>query len=258
MRDFRILWIVGRPRVGSTWVYNVARRILARSGLEPMPEHVVHRMDDLQKEANAALAGSDTPQRWVLKAHEPIIPTLPESLYVLPDRDPRDALVSLMRFNRMAFADALAFHDMANAITDGFRANVPHGRLLEIVYRDIADRAEAVVARIAAFMGIEIASPDAAEIAGLFERDRVGETIRRAETAGAALLRGGQVDGLELVGNFDRTPRVLDLATGFQAGHLSDYRDGDWRQLLTREQLVAVDARFGPWLAKRGYEPTLK
>lgn len=256
MRDFRILWIVGRPRVGSTWIYNVARQILARVGIESMPARLVHRMDDLLREANAALAEPEARRRWVLKAHEPIDPALPESLYVLPDRDPRDALVSLMRFAHVPFDHALAMQHGHNEISDRFRTQVTRGRLLEIAYRDIVDRPQAGVARLAGFMGIEIAAPAAAEIARLFERDRVGETVRRTEMAGAALLRGGRVDGLELVGNLDGTPRVLDLATGFQAGHVSGYSDGDWRHSLTAGQIEAVEARLGPWLARHGYEPT--
>lgn len=257
MRDFRILWIVGRPRVGSTWIYNVARQILARAGIEPMPVRVVYRVDDLLREANAALAGPDARQRWVLKVHEPIDPALPDSLYVLPDRDPRDALVSLMRFVRAPFDQALAIQHSHNEISDRFRTHVPHGRLLEIAYRDIVGRPEASVARLAGFMEIEIAAPAAAEIAGLFERDRVGQAVRQTEIAGEALLRGGRVDGLELVGNLDGTPRVFDLATGFHAGHVSGYSDGDWRHSLTPGQIEAVDAKLGPWLARHGYAPTL-
>jgi hypothetical protein len=45
----------------------------------------------------------------------------------------------------------------------------------------------------------------------------------------------------------------MDRSTGFQSGHVSDYRDGDWRRHLSREQILAMDAAFGDWIARHGY-----
>ena len=36
--------------------------------------------------------------------------------------------------------------------------------------------------------------------------------------------------------------RAYDHETGFQTGHVSDYRDGDWQQILTDEQKARLDA----------------
>ena len=59
--------------------------------------------------------------------------------------------------------------------------------------------------------------------------------------AGTVLLPGGA------------QARALDVATGFQSGHVSDYRDGDWQTLLTAEQKALVDERLGAWLDRYGY-----
>jgi hypothetical protein len=47
--------------------------------------------------------------------------------------------------------------------------------------------------------------------------------------------------------------RAFDSDTRFQSRHVSPYKDGDWRHLLTKGQKARVKASLGPWLKTNGY-----
>jgi hypothetical protein len=39
--------------------------------------------------------------------------------------------------------------------------------------------------------------------------------------------------------------RAFDTATGFQSGHVSNYREGDWKRILTEEQKSRIEVLVG-------------
>jgi hypothetical protein len=56
----------------------------------------------------------------------------------------------------------------------------------------------------------------------------------------------------------DGTTRIWDPITGFQSGHVSDYRPGDWRLLLTGDEKKRLDQTIGDWLTCHGYDRRLE
>ena len=240
MRDFRICWIVSRPRVGSMWTYNVARALIADAGLRPLPAEALHVKDEVFAEGSAALADGEPSHRRVLKTHVGIDAMTPHSLFLVPDRDPRDALVSLMRFTGMDFGEALAAQEIFAELLDRYATQMPPGRMLRLAYRTINERPAEAVAQIAGFLDHRLAPRRDRQIADSLAKERVPEIVSRATMTKLVAVPG-------------QPPRTYDLATGFQTGHVSQYRDGDWRHVLTSEQIAAVEGRLGPWLRANGY-----
>jgi hypothetical protein len=85
-------------------------------------------------------------------------------------------------------------------------------------------------------------------------RDRLAGLEAAAAARRAA---GAPADIGRQVGNPNGGTRLFDPLTGFQGGHVSDYRDGDWRRLLPADALRVIDVELGRWLARHGYPPTL-
>jgi hypothetical protein len=52
----------------------------------------------------------------------------------------------------------------------------------------------------------------------------------------------------------DGSVRVLDRATGFQTGHVSFRKDGQWRQELSEDQKQHLMNETADWLEKYGFK----
>ncbi len=249
MRPCKIVWIASMPRVGSMWSYNVCRALVAEAGFRVEPAEALRTNEEALEAARRGLRSADPAVRTVVKTHLLVDPTTRASLFVVPLRDPRDALVSAQRFLHLPDFDAALSYTTDSLRTVEHYENPAFGdRILHLDYRQIVDAPDAAIRAMAAHLGIAAGQEAVEALAARFARARVGETLGRlAEDSARALMTF----------NPDGSPRLFDRETGFQTGHVSDYREGGWRELLTTAQLVAIDRTLGPWLARRGYPRTL-
>jgi hypothetical protein len=172
-------------------------------------------------------------------------------------RDPRDAVVSFMRFTRYGFEQALAESTIWTMLCDHYRAFPPDLSLC-LDYGKIVTEPMDVASGISMFLGLDLAPNNIARIVEEFERENVR---RRIETMRSDFEQRRAAGDLDIAGaqipNADGTVRIWDPQTGFQSDHVSDYRAGDWRILLTDQQKERLDQTIGDWLARHGYDRRL-
>jgi hypothetical protein len=251
--DIRAIWIASVPRTGSMWTFNVVRDLVRSTGSAVQPELVPH--DDVEMEAigRAGIAADDGV--YVLKVHAHIPADLPHSLYVVTHRDLRDSLVSFMRFAHQDFEAGL--HFVASAIrSEQHFSTFPAERRLDLDYAAIIGAPAEVVAALAARLAIP-APPDlVAEIVARYSKARVRDRMVSREQALRDRIAAHQpVDRRDFIAQQDHSLRAFDTATGFQSGHVSDYRDGDWRKILTADQQARLEtliAEGEAWRARQG------
>lgn len=239
-------------RSGSMWSFNVTRELFRAAGYRVLPERVPRRKD---KDAvtEQALSDNDVDAIWVLKTHEIVQRDLPQCRFICTHRDLRDALVSFKNFMQCSFDNAVQAMISAARVSDCYR-ELGGDRVLHLDYTDIIRHPDEIVRRIGAFCSIDPGNAARADIVTRFSKANVRRLIAETETDIVARLRANSdVDNDEIVSLVNGRTRVMDLATGFQGGHVTDYRDGDWRQILTAEQRRLVQATFGDWLARNGY-----
>lgn len=251
--DIRAIWIASVPRTGSMWTFNVARDLVRAAGTTPKPELVPQ--DDAEMEAigRAGIEAGDGV--YVLKVHTHIEADLPHSFYVVTHRDLRDSVVSFMRFTHGDFDAGLRF--AAGAIrSEQHFSTFPADRTLHLDYAEITGEPGIVVAKLGARLGIPTPAPLVAEIVARYAKDKVRERLVAREQALREKIAARQpVDRRDFIAQGDRSLRAFDTATGFQSGHVSDYREGDWRKILTPAQqgaLAALIAEGEAWRAKQG------
>lgn len=253
MDDHKIVWIASMPRSGSMWVFNLTRAMLEASGRSIRPTRISQRDRDMFGDADRALEDSDPNTVWVLKVHSTIARNAPKSRFIYSFRDPRDALISFMRFMDFDFDTAVRHIPTWIGITDHF-ANFPDSVCCSIDYADIVDDPIRVASVIARFLGLSVSAATLDTLVKRFSRENVQTLISRTEaelrrraSAGETLARDDVVlkDG--------KVVRVFDTSTGFQTGHITGYRDGDWRSILDDEQKRHLETEFGAWLRRRGY-----
>ncbi len=241
MREAKIVWVAGMPRCGSMWTYNVARALVASAGLEVLPAQVPKLEAEVHAEAQRAIADPDPHRIRVLKTHHAIPFGAKRSLVILPLRDPRDVVVSLMRFMRMPLAHAAPRVDAWAALLDHYRRALAPSQVLWLRYADIALRPANVVDEIATFLQVACA-PEARDqlVAGL-TKAAVRERLDRLAASGA---------GADGVLNPDGSIRLFDPESGFQTGHVSDYSDGDWHRVLPAAEAALIAERYTDFLRR--------
>lgn len=236
------------------WTFNVVRELARRAGRTVLPEQVFTEdaawIDFANREAGRL---GDPTVMFVLKTHRLLQGLHPDSLVITNIRDIRDSVMSFMRFMRTDFESAL-HAARSQAATADYYVDWPEDRRMVIRYDEITGRASGLVARIADRLGLESRRASAPEIAAKFSREAVRamteERDRRQRETGSS---PDAAPGEFLVARPDGRLSTIDLATGFQSDHVSGYEDGDWRRLLSDQQIDRLQQTFGPWLAKHGY-----
>ncbi len=253
MAETKLVWIASMPRSGSMWAFNVARALLQEAGREVHPAQVPKDDAQMVRCAREGLADPDPRRTWVLKVHDRIPPDFERSRFVVTRRDLRDALVSYMRFLRCDFPRAFEMIAAAPAFYDTYdRAGSE--RVLLLDYGQIVDAPAAAAGRIAEFLELTVEVAARERIAERFSKANVQRLVQDTEQALERRHRAGQeISRDEIVFAVDGSVRAFDRSTGFQSGHVSDYRDGDWRHLLSPDQQSLIHDSFGDWLRARGY-----
>jgi hypothetical protein len=238
--DIRAIWIASAPRTGSMWTFNVVRDLVRLTGRPVLPEIVPHDDAEMEQLGHAGIAANDG--TYVLKVHTRLPVNLPHSFYVVTHRQIRDSIVSFMRFTHADFEAGLRFAAGAIRLEQHF-AGFPTGRALQIAYRDIVGQPEAVVRALAKALAVELGDGDAEGIVARYAKDKVqARLVAREQELRQQIGAGQAVDVRAFVPMGDASLRAFDMTTGFQSGHVSAYREGDWRTILTREQQAAIAA----------------
>ena len=102
-------WVTTVPRTGSMWTFNVVRGLAQMAGRQVHPETVPiddHSMFEIYHRATATDHVSQS--IYTYKVHGKLGYVLPESKYLTTIRDPREIIVSFMRFMKVDFENAFA------------------------------------------------------------------------------------------------------------------------------------------------------
>ena len=253
MAETKLVWITSMPRSGSMWAFNVARALLQAAGREVHPAQVPKDDSQMMRCAREGLADADPRRIWVLKVHDRIPPDFERSRFVVTRRDLRDALVSYMRFLRCDFPRAFEMIAAAPEFYDTYDRAGPE-RVLQLDYGQIVGAPAAAAARIADFLAPSVEESARDRIVERFSKANVQRLVRSTEQSLEHRHRAGEeISRDEIVLAVDGSVRAFDRATGFQSGHVSDYRDGDWRHLLSPAQQSLIHDSFGDWLRAHGY-----
>ena len=255
---YKIVWIASMPRSGSMWAFNIARRLLREAGFTVFPRIVPKSDAEMVAEARKGLRDSAPEHVWCLKVHSGLRNASPSNRFISTFRDPRDALVSFMRFMRIDFEHGLAACVTWTQLCDHYRAFPPEPSL-QLDYDSIATEPMQAARRIAAFLGLNLPAHKIAAAVAEFERDKVR---RHIDALVEDVVRGHVPDDIDitdaLIVNTDGSMRFCDPLTGFQSQHVSDYRDGDWRIMLSPDEKARLDQAIGDWLTRQGFDRRLE
>jgi hypothetical protein len=250
----KIIWVAGMPRSGSMWTYNVLRNALDVSGYNVLPKIIPKSNEEQNYIAKyEALPDVNPKNIYVIKTHMYLNPNIPKSFVITTIRDVRDALISWMNFMNSDFETALTAAEGMTRNSDHY-LEFPDKNYFRIRYENIKSHPEATIKEICQKLTLDISDDVINDIVRNFDKNNVAKLIKNREKYFNKVNKKGKVpDGVESVAGLNNSVRVYDKGTGFQSGHVSNYQDGEWRTILSPDQIEAMHDRLSPWLKANGY-----
>lgn len=251
---FKVICVAGMVRSGSMWTFNVVRELARRSGYRVLPEEVKLAEKEWFEYTDRELTNNPDPKAvFVLKTHLRMRTCPPDCLIISNIRDVRDVLMSYQRFMHVDFDQALEDAKEAAATSDHYAA-FPEEQRMCLRYDRITEAPDETIGAIAARMGLMVDDSTVSEIAAMFGKERVRSlTEERDQRCRATIATGREPAGEVLLARADGDYATIDLSTGFQSNHVSDYREGDWRQLVSDDQTMILNQTFGDWLKRHQF-----
>lgn len=236
-----IHWCLGMYASASTWLFNVARAIAATAeGPQGVRSHFARSISDIR-----AMVPPETVQATIVKSHETfegVEAWLAERArtILVTIRDPRDVVLSVMRYQRHDFDMALE-HAWYSGLTCARRMNDPRALVLRFESGFAGD--PGTIRQVADAMGYAVDGDDVARIFADHTRAAVEAKI-------VALGRSEKI--LRQVGG----PDYMDWETQWHLHHANrEGRVGAWRGELRGARLETVQSRMGGLMDVLGYPP---
>lgn len=241
---YRLVLIAGPPRCGSMWTNNIARDLAQASGHAPLPKQVlVGTRETVVKITKQALERPERGTLTVIKSHSPTA-KVPMAKFILPKRDIRDSIMSFMRFMNTGLDDAIQKMSAGYDKLDTYKS-IPDEKKLILPFSTIVHDSADAIARIAMFLGFNVAEQARSEIEAKYSKKNVKQLIDKIDKLKES---GADPDAIMLIGPPGEGQRAYDNKTGFQTGHVSNYRDGDWQTILTPEEQQNLNEKVAKYL----------
>jgi len=235
---------MGIPRSGSTWAFNVFRRILEFKNLSYETSNPLNASAVNEEIASNAqdhikiLHFHDVTENVITRARSP------ECAAFFNIRDPRDVVVSLMQLHDAEFREAMTM--AASAFMSLQLASRIPGLML-IPYDHIVDHPEALIFQMALKIGHYIAPQAAADIA---EQTSIGKHQARMDyvTQNHDQPEAGiqsAFSGRRHV-KFDETSLITDR-------HIQSGKTGRWKEELSLDHQEELNKTFSNILRQLGY-----
>ena len=122
-----------------------------------------------------------------------------------------------------------------------------------IRYDQIVNEPIQTIQKIDSFIGTGASFETIEEINEQFSRKKVEQKVDGLKDISSSKILANAAT-LGAVSNEDGSYRTFDKSTGFQAGHITSKRDGQWREVLSEEQKQRLMRETASWLEKYGFE----
>ena len=234
--NYRNIIIGSAPRTGGMWTYNVIREIFVNQKKNIIPLSYCSDDEMLKHHLNNLNSHNDIIS--IIKIHKIIKKQYTnKTKIVINIRDPRDAVISYKRFMKLknySFQQTIKFINNSIDLIYYYRKNYNKEKLLEINFNDITDNPHKIFTKLEKFLYLKINKKMVNKIIEKFSKKKVSEIIEKMRKTSKS----------NLVALNKNTIRKLDEKTGFQIGHVSDYKEGDWQQHFSDKEILDINNKL--------------
>ena len=126
-------------------------------------------------------------------------------------------------------------------------------------YEDIESDPTGVIHDLAGFLECEISSGDTESISSRYSRENVKSLVSETDAALEHKIRNNEkVQANEIVRLTPSNYRALDLETGFQTGHVSNRKSGEWRSSFSQSEITRIIEVLDAAVTDLGYPSEMK
>jgi len=255
MSNINTIWISSPPRTGSMWVFNITREIYKYLGFNVQPVLIPQNdseMFDIYK--YNALNEKNNKIKYILKVHTVLKPNLLKSKIITTLRDPRDLCISFKEFMKSDFNSSLKAATTVKIFSNIYK-NFKDDYLLTIKYENIEKNSTDLILNIAKFLNESLDRHQAEEISQKFSKNKVLDIINKNnERINDKIKKNLKIDEKEAVIISNENIRTFDINTGFQTGHISKRKSGDWKTYFSQNEKKILNDEFKYWLEEFKYD----
>ena len=247
-------WIATVPRTGSMWTTNVVREIINYSKINVLPKILpLPNEDRLNLFQRRALIDQNEKNHYVLKVHDLLDINIPRSKVITNIRNPYDICASFYEFMKCDIDWAIFIALEQTKYIEHFKKN-DEKNLFIVKYEEIEEPSSKLVLELSEFLGVHLDENAALSIWKKFSKDSVRKIISdNDKSLSEKISKKQEIDDREIVILGKNNYRSFDLSTGFQTGHISERKTGEWRLAFSESETHKIVQAIDDTAIKLGY-----
>jgi len=247
-------WVATVPRTGSMWTTNVVREILNYSKMNVLPETLPQAEKDwLNLFPRRALSDQNEKNHYVLKVHDLLNINIPRSKVITNIRNPYDVCASFYEFMKCDIDRAIIVALSLTEVIEHYK-KIDEKNLFILKYEEIEEPSSKLVLELSEFLGLHLDENAALSIWKKFSKDSVRKIIAdNDKSLSDKISKKQEIDASEIVILGKNNYRSRDLNTGFQTGHISERKTGEWRLLFSESETHKIVEAIDGTAIKLGY-----
>ena len=255
--NYNSIIIGSPPRTGGMWTYNVVREIFVNLKKKIVPLEIPQN-DNQMLDYHYKNLKSHNDYISIIKIEGKIKKEYANKTKILINiRDPRDAVISYKRFMKLkiySFLETINFINNSINLILYYRKNFSKKNLLEINFKDIVDNPRKIFPQLEKFFNLKINEKIVDKIIKKYSKKKVSEMIKKKENYLKKIIeKKQQINKQNLVILSKNNIRAFDEKTGFQTGHISNYKEGEWKQHFSNNEILLINNKFKKWFLSNNF-----
>ncbi len=254
MRDLNTFWVSTVARTGSMWVTNIIKEIFKYSNFNVLPK-VLLKSDSACVEfyKSDGLSDKNKQNKYVFKIHSKIDRIPPGSKVITTIRNPYDICASFHEFMKCDLDTSI---DSALLLLDFYN----HYKKLEkdvffVKYEEIENTPGLLIKNLSSFCEVKLSEDYIDNIIKKYEKNNIKKLIDKNDlNLKKNLIENRKVDENKIVKDVNGNIRSYDLDTGFQSGHISSRKTGDWMKVFSEEEKNIIIKKIDKVAVNLGYK----
>ena len=251
MREFNSIFISTVPRTGSMWTNNVTREIFNLKKFKALPiSQLTSDEEWLNYYQHNVLFDNTQSNRYVLKIHGKLTKTPPRSKIVTTIRNPYDLCASYHQFMKSDLAKSITVAESIISFLDHYK-NLS-SEILIIKYEDIETQPEKLIKKLASYCELSLSDDEISLICNKYKKKEIKKIIDNNDLNAKQydISKNNEFKVLHLK---DGKKRTFDLKTGFQTGHISNRKTGEWRKVFSSQETQMIIQKLDKIAVELGY-----
>lgn len=251
MTEYNCIWVATIPRTGSMWTTNVIKEIFKAANYITHPKNAIKSdMDSLKFFETSIIRDLNKLNKYVLKIHVKLA-TLPyRSKIVTNIRSPYDICASHYEFMKCDLELSISVAaESLNYLNHYKRLD---NNIFLIRYENIEKTPKLLIKQLAEYFEVSINDQQVNQIDNKFNKDTISKLIKKNDNE-MKIKKDQDVDQEKIIKLKNGHQRFFDITTGFQSGHISKRKTGEWKKNFSEKETKIIIEKLDQVAVDLGY-----